>query len=93
MKIRRVKLYDISVPFGDAAYTMGKRKSISSITGSVVSMETDEGITGWGEMVPWGSTYLLEFAEGVRAGLALLSPKLIAGARDQDIFDETWRRR
>jgi cis-L-3-hydroxyproline dehydratase len=78
MKIRRVTLYDVAVPFGDTAYTMGKQKSVSSITGSVVSLEADEGVIGWGEMVPWGAiTYLPEFAEGVRAGLALLGPKLI----------------
>lgn len=77
MKIRRIALYDISVPFGDTAYTMGKQKSVSSITGSVVSVEADGGIVGWGEMVPWGSTYLPEFAGGVRAGLTLLGSKMV----------------
>lgn len=77
MKIRCIRLFEVRVPFGDTAYTMGKQSSVSSIAGLIVAVETDADIVGWGEMVPWGSAYLPEFAEGVRAGLALLCPKMI----------------
>lgn len=77
MKIRHIKVYDVAVPFGETAYKVGKQKSVSSISGSIISVETDEGTIGWGEMVPWGSSYLPEFPEGVRAGLALLGPRII----------------
>jgi L-alanine-DL-glutamate epimerase-like enolase superfamily enzyme len=43
----------------------------------VVSIETDAGITGYGEFCPLGSAYLPAFPEGARAGIAKLAPSLI----------------
>ena len=44
---------------------------------TVVAVETDAGITGYAECCPLGSAYLPAYAEGVRAGLAEIGPKLI----------------
>ena len=40
-------------------------------------METDTGITGYGEFCPLGSAYLPAFPEGARAGIAMLAPSLL----------------
>jgi L-alanine-DL-glutamate epimerase-like enolase superfamily enzyme len=56
---------------------MAEGVTVSSISGTVVAIETDEGLIGWGEVTPWGATYLPEFTESVRVGLALICPSLI----------------
>jgi L-alanine-DL-glutamate epimerase-like enolase superfamily enzyme len=44
---------------------------------TVVAVETDAGITGYGEVCPLGPAYLPAYAAGVRAGLLELAPRLI----------------
>ena len=44
---------------------------------TIVRIETDAGIDGWGDSVPWGSNFVAAFARGVRAGLDELGPLLI----------------
>jgi L-alanine-DL-glutamate epimerase-like enolase superfamily enzyme len=44
---------------------------------TVVAVETDEGITGHGEVCPLGPAYLPAYAAGARAGIAELAPHLI----------------
>ena len=44
---------------------------------TIVRIETDAGIEGWGDSVPWGSNFVAAFAKGVRAGIAELAPHLI----------------
>jgi hypothetical protein len=41
MRIREIRIYDILVPFGETAYKMGDRTSVSSITGTILAVETD----------------------------------------------------
>jgi len=77
MKIKRISVYCVEIPFGNTAYKADRKTTVSSIDGTIISIETDEGLIGWGEMTPWGSTYLPEFAQGVRAGLNVLGPKMI----------------
>jgi L-alanine-DL-glutamate epimerase-like enolase superfamily enzyme len=43
----------------------------------VIRVDTDAGITGWGECCPLGSAYLPAYATGVRSGLAEIAPKVI----------------
>ncbi|MGE3191211.1 MAG: cis-3-hydroxy-L-proline dehydratase, partial [Vicinamibacterales bacterium] len=44
---------------------------------TIVGVETDTGLTGYGEVCPLGPFYLPAYAEGVRAGLRELGPQLI----------------
>jgi L-alanine-DL-glutamate epimerase-like enolase superfamily enzyme len=44
---------------------------------TVIAVDTDVGITGYGEVCPLGPAYLPAYAAGVRAGLKELAPKLI----------------
>ncbi|MBM07974.1 MAG: mandelate racemase [Magnetovibrio sp.] len=44
---------------------------------TVVGIETDEGLTGYGEVCPLGPFYLPAYGPGVRAGIAELAPHLI----------------
>ena len=42
-----------------------------------VRIETDTGIEGWGDSVPWGANFVAAYARGVRSGLHELAPHLI----------------
>ncbi len=77
MKITEIDVFRVSIPFGETSYKTGSQESISSLDGTILSIKTDEGLVGWGEMTPWGSAYLPEYAAGVRAGVNELAPKLI----------------
>lgn len=48
-------------------------------------IDTDTGLSGWGEGCPWGSTYLLAHGPGIRAGIATLAPALLG--RDPRALD------
>ena len=41
---------------------------------TIVAIETDEGITGYGEVCPLGPFYLPAYARGAGAGIAELGP-------------------
>ena len=85
MKIDRITVYQLPIGFGETRYKTGASgKPQASIDGTVLRFDTDEGVVGWGEVSPWGRTYLPEFAEGARAGIAVLAPELI-GADPTDI--------
>jgi L-alanine-DL-glutamate epimerase-like enolase superfamily enzyme len=43
----------------------------------VVEIETDAGITGYGEICPLGPAYLPAYAAGARTGIAEIAPKLL----------------
>ena len=44
---------------------------------TVVAVETDAGITGYGEVCPLGPFYLPAYAAGARAGIVELGPHLL----------------
>jgi L-alanine-DL-glutamate epimerase-like enolase superfamily enzyme len=44
---------------------------------TVVKVETDEGVTGYGEVCPLGPVYLPSYAKGARTGIAEIGPTLI----------------
>jgi cis-L-3-hydroxyproline dehydratase len=44
---------------------------------TIVALDTDEGITGWGEMAVISAVYADSFAAGARAGIADLAPLLL----------------
>jgi len=44
---------------------------------TVVALETDCGLTGWGEACPLGPYYLPSYAAGVRSGINEIGPRLI----------------
>ncbi len=55
----------------------GGRLHFERLDTTLVRIDTDEGIVGWGEGCPWGSTYLPAFALGVRAGIKELAPAVL----------------
>jgi len=77
MKITAVRAYQVDLPLHEGSYKWSGGKSVSVFDSTVVEVETDQGITGWGEVCPLGPFYLPAYAAGVRAGIIELAPHLI----------------
>ncbi len=76
MKITRISLYKVDLPMKEGSYSWSTQ-SFSAFDSTVVAIETDEGIIGYGETCPLGPTYLAAYAQGARAGIAKIAPDLI----------------
>ena len=48
-----------------------------SFDATLVRITTDDGLEGWGESTPFGSTWIASHALGVRSGIAEIAPRLI----------------
>ncbi|MFI5015122.1 MAG: cis-3-hydroxy-L-proline dehydratase [Hyphomicrobiales bacterium] len=77
MQITAIKAYRVELPLHEGRYAWSNENSVSVFDSTVVAVETDAGITGYGECCPLGSAYLPAYAEGVRAGLQEIGPRLI----------------
>ncbi len=77
MKITAIKAWQVDLPLNEGSYNWSGGKSVAVFDSTVVAMETDAGLVGYGESCPLGPVYLPSYAAGVRAGLAELAPHLI----------------
>lgn len=77
MKISSIKLWQVDLPLHEGNYNWSGGKSVSVFDSTVVGLETDAGITGYGEVCPLGPVYLPAYAKGVRTGIAELAPSLL----------------
>jgi L-alanine-DL-glutamate epimerase-like enolase superfamily enzyme len=77
MKIRRITAYRVELPLHEGSYRWSGGKAVTVFDSTVVRIDTDEGLTGHGEVCPLGPFYLPAYANGVRAGLAELGPHLL----------------
>jgi len=77
MKITGIRAYQVDLPLKEGRYRWSNNNFVDVFDSTVVAVETDAGITGWGECCPLGSAYLPAYAPGVRSGLAEIAPKLI----------------
>ena len=77
MKITRIVAYQVDLPLHEGSYSWSGGKSVSVFDSTIVRVDTDEGIVGWGEVCPLGPFYLPAYGGGARAGLRELGPHLI----------------
>jgi L-alanine-DL-glutamate epimerase-like enolase superfamily enzyme len=77
MKITRIAAHRVELPLGEGSYKWSGGKSVTVFDSTIVAVETDAGIVGYGEVCPLGPFYLPAYAEGVRAGLRELAPHLL----------------
>jgi L-alanine-DL-glutamate epimerase-like enolase superfamily enzyme len=76
MQIREISAYRQWQPFRDGTYTCSGGRSAEGFDSLIVRIDTDSGITGWGEMAPLGAFYDPSFAAAARVGFAELAPLL-----------------
>ncbi|MER8409650.1 mandelate racemase/muconate lactonizing enzyme family protein [Mesorhizobium sp. M1307] len=77
MKIARIELYKIDLPYDGGVYLLSGGREYTSFDASIVRMVADDGTEGWGESTPWGSTYIASHALGTRAGITEIAPALL----------------
>ena len=77
MKIKAIRAYQVDLPLKESSYNWSEGKSISVFDSTVIEVISDSGVAGYGEVCPLGPFYLPAYAQGVRAGIAELGPKLI----------------
>jgi L-alanine-DL-glutamate epimerase-like enolase superfamily enzyme len=77
MKISKISVWQVDLPLHEGDYKWSGGKSVETFDTTVVGVETDEGVTGYGEACPLGPVYLPSYAGGVRAGIRELGPRLL----------------
>src|SRR4051812_28708165 len=77
MKIKRILAYRVELPLREVTYKWSGGKSVTLFDSTIVAVETNTGLVGYGEVCPLGPFYLPAYAEGVRAGLRELGPHLL----------------
>ncbi len=77
MRITGLTVYQVDLPLQEGSYKWSGGKLVTVFDSTVISVHTDAGLTGWGEVCPLGPAYLPAYAAGVRAGLVELGPQLI----------------
>ena len=77
MRITSISAYRVELPLHEGSYRWSGGKSVAVFDSTIVRVDTDAGLTGWGETCPLGAAYLPAFAGGARAGVTELGPKLL----------------
>ena len=74
MKITSISVFQVDLPFSGGTYLLSGGREYSEFDATVLRIETDDGVNGWGESTPFGATYVAAHARGVRAGIAEIAP-------------------
>ena len=77
MNIASVEVYQYPLGYRFGNYVMSGGRVVTTLPSTVVRLISDNGIDGWGETCPLGSTYLNAHAEGAIAALQLLGPAVV----------------
>lgn len=77
MKITGIRAYRVELPLHEGSYKWSGGNSVEVFDSTVVAVDTDAGISGYGEVCPLGAAYLAAYANGARTGLRELAPNLI----------------
>jgi len=77
MKITRIDVFQIDLPLKDPYWLSGGRLKFEVLDATLVKVQTDTGLIGWGEGTPWGHTYVPAHGPGIRAGLETIAPFIL----------------
>lgn len=89
MRITRFSVYHRDLPLKDPYWLSGGRLRFDVLDATFIKVETDAGLTGWGEGTPWGHTYVPAHGPGIRAGLETMAPAILG--RDPRALDHLER--
>lgn len=93
LSIKRIDVFQVDLPYSGGVYTLSGGREYRSFDATIVRITTQNGLEGWGESTPFGSTYIASHAFGVRAGIAEIAPHLIGqDPRRVDRINETMDR-
>lgn len=86
MKITRISVYQVDLPLEHPYWLSAGRLKFECLDATFVKIETDAGITGWGEGTPWGHTYVPAHGPGIRAGLETMA-SFVLGLDPRRVLD------
>ena len=73
MKISSITVFKVDLPLEHPYWLSGGRLKFEVLDATLVKIETDAGIVGWGEGTPWGHTYVPAHGPGIRAGIETMA--------------------
>jgi len=77
MLISKIDVFGYDVSYAHGSYVMSRDRIVTSLPSTVVRMTTDDGLIGFGEVCPLGTTYLPAFGGGARAAIREIAPALV----------------
>lgn len=77
MKITRIEVFGYDLRYAHGSYVMSRGRQATHEVGTLARMATSDGIDGWGEITPLGSTYLPTYSGSIRAALRTLGEALL----------------
>ncbi|MEO1550516.1 MAG: enolase C-terminal domain-like protein, partial [Pseudomonadota bacterium] len=77
MKISRLSVYHVTLPLEHPYWLSGGRLKFEALDATLVKIDTDAGVVGWGEGTPWGHTYVPAHGPGLRAGIETMAPYIL----------------
>jgi len=86
MKITKITVYHIDLPLEHPYWLSGGRLKFERLDATLVKLETDAGLIGWGEGTPWGHTYVPAHGPGIRAGIETMA-KVLIGLDPRRVLD------
>ncbi len=89
MKIRKIELYELHLPYAGGSYELSGGRIYTGFDSVIVCITADDGSEGWGESTPFGPNYIAAHARGARAGVEEIAPYLIGrDPRDMDRIND-----
>lgn len=77
MRIERISVFQVDLPLVEGRYSWSGGHAVEVLDSTLVRVDTDTGLSGFGEVCPLGPAYLPAFAEGARSGIAEVGPHLL----------------
>lgn len=77
MHITAIRVFQVDLPLHEGSYKWSGGNSVDVFDSTVVEIQTDQGVSGYGEVCPLGPAYLPAYAAGARTGIAELAPHLL----------------
>jgi L-alanine-DL-glutamate epimerase-like enolase superfamily enzyme len=77
MRIAQIAVYQVDLPVKGGGFHSSGGRIRHSVDTTVVRIDTDAGLSGWGETCPFGPDWNPAFAQGARAGMEVMAPGLI----------------
>ncbi len=86
MKITAITVFQRDLPLEHPYWLSGGRLKFETLDATFVKIDTDQGLTGWGEGTPWGHTYVPAHGPGIRAGLETMA-RFVLGLDPRRVLD------
>src|SRR4051812_50210833 len=84
MRVARVDVYAVRYTLAGGAFAMSGGRVATEQDATVVRLETDDGLVGWGEQCVFSPSFLPAHGGGARATLELLVP-VVLGADPRQV--------